>query len=364
MIKYEESCHGKIAAERSEAGNFLKAGDDQYGDKRRDGKKKHTSVTLQSVAPQNRHIESVIQQFLCVHWDRQKPLLLGYSGGHDSKTLLYALLECGVRPTLAHVDHGWRIESQEEAVLLQKEAEILQLPFLSTRLTPKDFSEEEARRERYAFFASLAPHYAALLLAHQADDLAETVLKRVFEGAHLAHLGGMQEVSVQYGMPIWRPLLRVKRAEILQFLEERSLLCLKDRSNDDPAYLRTRMRQEMFPFLQKCFGKEIVENLHLLSQRAFELKEYLDARVQHALPCKGPWGTLVDLQGLAPLEQRHLLQSLLRLNRDQLHTLMTWLEQGAVRKTLSIKTKKILVDKGRVWIFSGDVKDLNPNLCG
>ena len=57
------------------------------------------------------------------------PLLLGYSGGPDSKALLYLLLELrshfNFKLHLAHVDHGWRAESQNEAEILRKEADAL-----------------------------------------------------------------------------------------------------------------------------------------------------------------------------------------------------------------------------------------------
>ena len=107
---------------------------------------------MQGVAPQNRHIISLTQQFLAVHWDRKKSLLLGYSGGPDSKALLYALLENGVRPHLAHVDHGWREESREEAERLRKEADSLGCPFYSTRLNLAK-KEDVARNARFAFFS-------------------------------------------------------------------------------------------------------------------------------------------------------------------------------------------------------------------
>ena len=61
-----------------------------------------------------------------------------------------------------------------------------------------------------------------LLLAHQADDWAETALKRVLEGAHLAFLGGMEPVGEGRAC-IWRPLLKVRRSEILRFIEGRQL---------------------------------------------------------------------------------------------------------------------------------------------
>jgi tRNA(Ile)-lysidine synthase len=311
---------------------------------------------LQSVAPQNRHIPILTKAFLSVHWDQTKPLLLGFSGGGDSKALLYALLECGVKPHIAHVDHGWREESQEEAEQMAKEAALLRCPFHSARLEPIERSEDEARRFRYTFFAKLFPSYSALLLAHHAEDLAETVLKRVLEGAHLSRLGGMREVSHQYGMTIWRPFLRVKKGELIQFLEEKGVSFLSDSSNFDPVFLRARMRGQMFPFLNEHFGKEVSSNLALLSERAYELEEYLDAKTKTSPIQKGPWGLLSDLNGLQSLEIRHIIQKMahlshLSLNRNHLQTLEKWIQKGEKSKILSLKTKKILVDRGRIWFF-------------
>lgn len=312
---------------------------------------------MQSVAPQNRHITSLTKAFLSVHWDRERPLLLGYSGGPDSKALLYSLLECGIKPHIAHVDHGWREESRFEAQAIAEESRRLDCPFLSVRLEEKEKSEDAARKGRFTFFSKIFAPYGALLLAHHADDLAETILKRVLEGAHLAHLGGMREVSSQYGMKVWRPFLKVRRVEIIQFLEERSTQYFCDVSNSDPKYLRARMRTEIFPFLNEQFGKSTQGNLALLSERAFELKEYLDRQVEKVPIQKGSWGILVDLNGLQKIEQRHMLQKiasmeLLTFSRDVLDTLLNWIEMGGESKLLPLKTKKILVDRGRVWVFS------------
>ncbi len=316
---------------------------------------------MQSVAPQNRHITSLTHEFLSVHWDQKSPLLLGYSGGPDSKALLYSLLENGVKPHLAHVDHGWREESREEAEVLRRESVDLGCPFFTVRLNlPK--KEDEARKGRIEFFRSLFPAYQAVLLAHQAEDLAETVLKRILEGAHLSYLSGMQPVSNQYGMTLWRPFLNIRRRDILQFLEERSLIPIIDSSNEDPAYLRSRMRSEIFPFLNETFGKETVENLTLLSERAVELKKYLDQQVESVKVEKGPWGILVNLGSLERIEQRHLIQKIAReesipFSREELETILNWVEEGRER----VKTKKILVDKGRIFFFSLAAKDSNSS---
>ncbi len=290
------------------------------------------------------------------------PLLLGYSGGPDSKALLYALLECGVVPHLAHVDHGWREESTAEAEELRAEAALLGCPFYSVRLDLKEKKEDEARQQRFAYFRSLFPGFQALLLAHQADDLAETVLKRILEGAHLPFLGGMEPVSRQSGLVIWRPFLHVRRREILEYIQERSLKPLLDPTNSDPAYLRSRMRLEILPFLNDRFGKETTENLALLSERASELKAYLDKRIAKVKIQRGPWGVFVEFEGLERIEQRHLLQKIARdaalvLSRSMIDTLLNWIETGAQSKSLTVKTKKFLVDQGRVCLISLGAKD-------
>lgn len=301
---------------------------------------------------------SLTEQFLKSNWDERKPLLLGYSGGPDSKALLYALLECGVKPHLAHVDHGWREESGQEALLLAKEAQELGCVFHTICLELKEKKEDEARKARLSYFASLFSEFDALLLAHQADDLAETVLKRVLEGAHLSRLSGMQPVSHQYGMKIFRPFLSLRRSDILEFLEEKNLKPLIDPSNADPIYLRARMRGEILPFLTRSFGKEMTNNLTLLSERSRELSEYLDRKLSHVPIQKGPWGTIVDLQGLEPIEQTHLLQKIARkegivFTRDMLKILLS----GKKSASIQLKKRKILLHEGRIWLFSFPSKD-------
>ena len=75
-----------------------------------------------------------VRDFLSRYFVCGKPILLGFSGGPDSKALLHLLLECRslrlpFELHLAHVDHGWRPESKNEADILAKEALQLRLPF-------------------------------------------------------------------------------------------------------------------------------------------------------------------------------------------------------------------------------------------
>lgn len=292
-----------------------------------------------------------VKRFLQERWEGSRPLLVGYSGGPDSEALLQLVLEAKIPCHVAHVDHGWRAESAREAEHLKSR---ISVPFHTLRLpVPPEKNREEAAREgRLAFFRTLfaGGHYQALLLGHQADDLAETVLKRLFEGAHLVHLGSMEKISQFEELVIWRPLLNVRRREIEAYLEKKGITPLIDPTNSDPAYLRARMRKELFPFLKKSFGKEVVSNLALLSERAGELERYLGARVAGRTLQEGVWGWAVDCKGLARIEARHLLQAQgLQIPRTVLEPLLDWWEQKLDHRKIFFNSMWLIHCRG--WVF-------------
>ena len=230
-----------------------------------------------------------LTDFLLSRLKGEEPLLLGYSGGPDSKTLLHLLLECRARCAfqlhLAHVDHGWRESSSAEAEALREEAAGLDLPFHLLTLSKDAFREgnweEQARDYRIEFFRELycAHGCQALLLAHQADDQAEVVLKRVCEGAHLSRLGGLTETSLLKEMQIWRPLLSLRKKELIAWLQERGLSFIVDPTNENPRFLRGRMRTELLPLLSQGFGKEIIDNFCYLGREAGHLKAYFMKKI-------------------------------------------------------------------------------------
>ena len=241
--------------------------------------------------------------FLRKYHDGRSPLLLALSGGSDSLALWSMLIEAKkVYPFplhIAHVDHGWREESASQAADLEK---LVGKPFHTIRLENQVPSENGARIGRFRYFLELQEKWGfqAVLLAHHADDQAETVLKRVLEGAHLAHLGGMVSRGVIKGVNCWRPLLKRTKKELGCFLKNSPFW---DSTNEDITFLRNRMRLEMVPFLEKSFGKNICKNLALLGERVHLLKDYLDYQTKkyEERVTKTSWGLLFDFTGL-PIE--------------------------------------------------------------
>lgn len=276
-------------------------------------------------------LKQTVERFLKAHVACDKPLLLAFSGGPDSTALYHVLMELNVEFAVAHVDHGWRKESAEQAEQLRRQVSV---PFHLMTLDPSSIKgnlEEQCREQRLHFFETLVKNngYHAVLMGHHADDLAETVLKRLFEGATFTQLGGMQEASLFHGMLIWRPLLSVPKRAILAYCEKNGLRCIDDGTNRDPKYLRARMRESILPFLTESFGKEIAKPLARLQSQAFELKDYLDARVEGLLQKrkKTEDGWELNLNDLThPVEIKHLLKQFL-ISHEQIETAASFILQ-------------------------------------
>lgn len=314
-------------------------------------------------------ILQVVRKFLQVHYRPGAPLLLGFSGGPDSVALLHMLIECRrffpLEIQLAHIDHGWRKESQVEAEHLRKEAEKLGLPFyLRTLEIPVDSSnlEEKARDERLRFFQEVYQKIGsqALILAHQADDQSETILKRILEGANLLSLGGTQPTATLNGMIVWRPLLDIPKEMLLKWLKERGLEAVDDATNRDPKYLRARMRTQIFPELSSQFGKSVGSNLNRLGKSIQELNNYFDRRLEPYLKrvVRHPKGVFLDLSSLLPIEPFELKVLLKRIFNEQrivvahinIEILADLISKNELSRQIAFKKGRITVDSGSIFI--------------
>ena len=310
---------------------------------------------------------SLVKKFLQTHSLEKKPVLLAFSGGTDSMLLLHLLLECKeefeLDIHLAHVDHGWREQSTYEAKGLANLAESKGLIFHLKKLENKEDKnlEEKARIQRMAFFKELYQKYdyQAVIFAHHGQDLAETVLKRVFEGAHLPFMGGMDFVSVYENMLIWRPLLEVSKKQITNANEKLSLNPIIDATNFDTKFLRAKMRQKILPSLADLFGKEIQQNLITLSQRANELHAYFDKKIEKALENVkvGTLGVFIDFEKhpLEKLEKTFLIQKLAKkqnitLPRSSLDLIVSSIEE---KKTVQVPcvNGEIRVEKSLLFLL-------------
>jgi tRNA(Ile)-lysidine synthetase-like protein len=192
--------------------------------------------------------------------------------------LLHLVRDGGWPVEVAHLDHAGRPDSSLQAQRLGEICQQLQVPYHCRRIRVSAWARryglswEAAGRElRYAWLKRLAQEREALLVTgHTADDQAETVLMRMLQGCTLVGLAGVYP----QGLKLARPLLGWRRHQLRQHLERLGLTWFEDPSNQDPRFLRVRLRQQLMPLLEGL-NSGAVAHLAQLAQDALELRPLL-----------------------------------------------------------------------------------------
>jgi tRNA(Ile)-lysidine synthase len=215
--------------------------------------------------------------------ERGSPLVAAVSGGPDSMVLLHVLARLAPKVGIvlhAHgVDHGLRDEAARELDSAAAFAESLGVSFGRTNLrVPRGGNlQARARAARYAALAEAARAVgaSAIATAHHADDRAETVLLRLLRGAGPRGLAALPPRAPlgDTGIELLRPLLRARRSSILAHLERHAVPFSTDPSNQDPRYLRTRVRHELLPLLEQLSPRIVDHLLALADQLTAEAGE-------------------------------------------------------------------------------------------
>jgi tRNA(Ile)-lysidine synthase len=196
----------------------------------------------------------------------------------------------GLTLEAATVDHHLRPESGAEVGLVASASARLGVTHhaLDAPVADGPGLEAAARAARYAALERLraARGLELVVTAHTASDQAETVLMRLARGAALSGAAGILE---RRGDRVIRPLLFATRTEIEAYVSARGLEVARDVMNDDPSFLRVRVRKDVLPPLVAAAGPGTERALARFSRLAAEDDAWLDdeaqrafARVQHA----------------------------------------------------------------------------------
>jgi tRNA(Ile)-lysidine synthase len=226
-------------------------------------------------------MEAKYKQFVSKYIKKSDRVVLGVSGGPDSMALL-TLAEKYLpgQFVVAHVNHGLRAESQKEEKYLQAYCSERKLPFYVKRLKPKSSSEAYLREARYDYFNKVMSSEKAsyIMLAHNLDDQAETVLLNLTRGSGPFEIWGMREREGS----ILRPLLDVRKIEILQFNKKHKVHYFTDKSNLQNDYSRNLIRNKVVPVLLTLNPKSL-EAIGRSGRLGNEANDWLQAETQAAL---------------------------------------------------------------------------------
>ncbi len=299
-------------------------------------------------------------------------LLVGVSGGADSVALLDVLVAGSWRPHVCHLNHQLRgADSDADAEFVRQLAARYELP--STIESRKIAAEEDAaRRARHEFFGSVAARTGInkLALAHTADDQVETFLLRLLRGAGVPGLVGIWPERRIGELRVIRPLLKVTRAEVLEYLRERKLTWREDASNADTRFTRNRVRHELLPLLEREFNPGIRDVLsrtaEILRDEDFYLLHHV-ARTFFMASCQGDAVNLKALASYPVAIQRRVLRLWLGAE-DELGPRFSFEQIEAVRQLALSESPsaEVALPEGLVVYREYDVlrkasrKDLEP----
>lgn len=183
-------------------------------------------------------------------------LVVGYSGGPDSTALLHALAHAGysVPVRAIHVCHNLQPEAAQWAVHCRAFCARLGIDFECSNVQVEQRGagiEAAARRVRYAAFEDALKPGETLVLAHHADDQAETFVLQALRGAGVAGLAGMPERTAFGRGWLWRPLLAVRRRALRDYAQAQTLDWVTDPSNQDTGLDRGYFREAVKPVIEQ-----------------------------------------------------------------------------------------------------------------
>lgn len=265
----------------------------------------------------------------------QRAGVVAVSGGPDSMALAHVCLKLRHEQrlgqlVLAHLNHQLRgAESDADEAFVASLPSTWNLPALAVQTRRFDIArlaretgdnlENAARETRYQWLTDVARQTGAAWVAtgHSADDQAETVLHQLLRGSGLQGLAGMApHRSLASGIDLIRPLLMVRRADILAYLREQNLAFRVDSSNDDLTFTRNRLRRDVLPMLERDFNPKLVEVLGRTAVQLREAQDYLTERAGQLLAnAERPRAGNIIVLMRAPLETAAplLVRELLRL---------------------------------------------------
>jgi tRNA(Ile)-lysidine synthase len=232
-----------------------------------------------------RVLASIRRRRLC---DPHARIVAAVSGGADSVALVHLLAELSnagavTLAGLAHLDHRLRGgESDRDREFCAALAANLQLPFNVEQIEVMreaerrgESIEQTARSVRYEFLERARTRFGAdrVAVAHTRDDQAETVLLRLLRGAGTRGLAAI--LPSRDG--VIRPLIDIRRAEVVRYLESHRHAWVEDSTNKDRRILRNWVRHDLLPTIVGRTGDGVTDVLARTADSAREDEALLEA---------------------------------------------------------------------------------------
>lgn len=265
-------------------------------------------------------VAQAVAQCLTDHELAGRRVIVGLSGGLDSVVLLHALAgQAGAFSldlSALHVHHGLSPNADRWTDHCAALCDAQAVPLRVVRVTldradPRGI-ESAARAARYEAYE--AADTDAVVLAHHADDQAETVLLQLLRGAGLPGLAAMPEQRrLRSGARLLRPFLGLPRSVLHAHAMAQGLAWIEDESNTDDRYRRNALRRHVMPALETHFAGYRT-TLGRVARNAADAAHLADVLGQLDLSaCETPGGlSLAALASLDAVRRANVVRTWLR----------------------------------------------------
>jgi tRNA(Ile)-lysidine synthase len=275
--------------------------------------------------PYSPHFEAA----LAASWPTQTwcdvSVVLAVSGGADSVALACGLAKLKSSATghgrlvVAHFNHRLRAEADDDATFVRSLAAQLELPFeldaadvAAAATKHGDGIEAAARAARYRFLRQTAERLGAryVVTAHTADDQIETILFNVLRGTGLSGLAGIPRARpLSDAVSVIRPMLNVRRCEVLAYLKTIEQSYRTDATNECRDFTRNRLRHELLPLLREQYQFDVDGSLLRLASIAGDAQSLIEEQARElldrcVLPPKSTTDAAICLD-VCPLQNQH-----------------------------------------------------------
>jgi len=217
-------------------------------------------------------------------------VLLGVSGGPDSLTMLDLFMKLAANKNLEiavfHLNHLFRKEAKNEAKFVKKMCDNYNITCFVEKFNVPDFaennklsSEQAARKIRMKFLFSYQEdfNFNKIALAHNKDDLVETVFLNIVRGCSLSGLSGIEPISNINNHKIIHPLLAISRDEIEKYCKKENLNPRYDKTNEETIYTRNKIRHNIIPYLESEINPSLKDVVMRMANLVKEEDDYLNS---------------------------------------------------------------------------------------
>ncbi|RLC58450.1 MAG: tRNA lysidine(34) synthetase TilS [Candidatus Cloacimonadota bacterium] len=223
-------------------------------------------------------------------------IVVGFSGGADSTALLLALWHLkskyGYSILAAHINYNLRgDDSQLDEQFVRKFCfdRNISLVVKNANIKSSSSVENHARELRFDYFNDLRKLYKIqkIVLGHNREDQAETLLFRLFRGSGYTGIKGISPITDD----IVHPLLSFCREDIVSYLESENIQWREDLSNENNTYTRNKIRNQMIPWIKEHLNTNVVSKLYETAEifaetddilESLATRRYLKAQIKHS----------------------------------------------------------------------------------